>query len=163
LAVTAFPEFFDEQRERLLAHAYALTGDMELSEDLIQEVMIRTWRRWHRVSRMDKPSAWAHKVLRNLAVDSWRNKSVRRRYETPFESIPPPDVGHLDVAIALRRLPEPQRTSLILHDVVGLSVVEVASEMRVPEGSVRGWLFRGRQRLAELLEPSPAQVRRERT
>ncbi|MFZ0666877.1 MAG: RNA polymerase sigma factor [Acidimicrobiales bacterium] len=164
LRVSSFPQFFDEQHDRLLAHAYALTGDIELSEDIVQEVMIRAWKRWHYVSRLDLPGSWARKVLRNLAVDNWRNKSVRRRHESIYEPVPPPDVGHLDVANALRRLPELQRTSLILHDVVGLSVAEVASEMSVPEGSVRAWLFRGRQRLAELLEfDSPKTFRKERT
>jgi RNA polymerase sigma-70 factor (ECF subfamily) len=65
--------------------------------------------------------------------------------------IPAPGVGHLDVAKALRQLPDQQRNSLLLHDVVGMSVAEVAVEMGVPEGSVRGWLSRGRRTLAENL------------
>jgi RNA polymerase sigma-70 factor (ECF subfamily) len=67
-----------------------------------------------------------------------------------------PEVGHLDVARALRRLPENQRNALLLHDVVGLSVTEVAAEMQVPEGSIRGWLSRGRRTLATDLNVSNA-------
>ena len=57
-------------------------------------------------------------------------------------------VGHLDVVDALRRLPSDQQRALVLHDVIGLSVAEVARELRVPEGTVRSWLSRGRAALA---------------
>ncbi len=52
---------------------------------------------------------------------------------------------------ALAHLPEPQREALVLHDGLGLSVAEVASELGVPEGTVRSWLSRGRAVLAPIL------------
>jgi RNA polymerase sigma-70 factor (ECF subfamily) len=57
-------------------------------------------------------------------------------------------VGHLDVIEALHRLPRDQQRSLVLHDVVGLSVVEIATELHAPGGTVRSWLSRGRAALA---------------
>jgi RNA polymerase sigma-70 factor (sigma-E family) len=150
-----FDDFFTEQRGSLFAQAYALTGDVEEAQDLLQEVMLRTWRRWDRVSQMDRPSSWAHKVLLNLAVGRWRKRRVHGNLSETDSPIPAPDVGHLDVARALRGLPVAQRNAVLLHDIAGMSVAEVAAEMRVPEGSVRGWLSRGRRTLAVALGMSP--------
>jgi RNA polymerase sigma-70 factor (ECF subfamily) len=149
--VITFDEFFSEHRGSLFAQAYALTGDLDEAQDLVQEVMLRTWQRWDRVSQMDRPSSWARRVLLNLAVGRWRKRRVHRSVNEADTPIPAPGVGHLDVAKALRQLPDQQRNSLLLHDVVGMSVAEVAVEMGVPEGSVRGWLSRGRRTLAENL------------
>jgi RNA polymerase sigma-70 factor (ECF subfamily) len=54
------------------------------------------------------------------------------------------DTRH-DVQEALRTLPVKHRHALLLHHVVGLSVAEVAREMGAPEGTVKSWLFRGRE------------------
>jgi RNA polymerase sigma factor (sigma-70 family) len=56
---------------------------------------------------------------------------------------------HIDVVNALRRLPVDQQRALVLHDVVGLSVVEVAADLEAPQGTVRSWLSRGRTALAK--------------
>jgi RNA polymerase sigma-70 factor, ECF subfamily len=157
--VSTFDDFFAEQRAPLLAQAYALTGDMEEAQDLLQEAMLRTWRRWDRVSEMDRPSSWTRKVLLNLAIGRWRTRRARAGVTLIATPTPPTDVEHLDVARALRRLPGRQRTALLLHDVVGLSVAEVAVEMEVPEGSVRGWLSRGRRTLAGALQVSSSNSR----
>jgi RNA polymerase sigma-70 factor (ECF subfamily) len=154
--VSTFDEFFLEQRGPLFAQAYALTGDVDEAQDLVQEVMLRTWRRWARVGQMERPSSWARRVLLNLAVGRWRKQRVHRVVHDADRPTPAPEVGHLDVARALRRLPDKQRNALLLHDVVGLSVAEVAAEMQAPEGSIRGWLSRGRRTLATALNVSNA-------
>jgi RNA polymerase sigma-70 factor (ECF subfamily) len=45
-----------------------------------------------------------------------------------------------------------QRRAVVLHDIAGLSVAEVALDMGVPEGTVRSWLSRARARIAQALE-----------
>ncbi len=55
-----------------------------------------------------------------------------------------PDACHLNILAALARLPDLQRRAVVLHDVADRTVAEVAAELRVPEGSVRGWLSRAR-------------------
>ncbi len=150
-----FDAFFGEQHKSLLGQAFLLTGDLEESRDLVQEVFLRAWKNWPRVSGMDNPPAWARLVLRNLAIGRWR----RRRGRLP--SIPladdsavtsPPSAEHLDVIRALNDLPEQQRTVLMLHAVAGLSVAETAAEIGAPEGSVRGWLSKGRRTLGTALD-----------
>jgi RNA polymerase sigma-70 factor, ECF subfamily len=146
-----FDSFFSDQGKPLMAAAYALTGDLGESQDLVQDVMLRTWRSWSRVSKMDKPEAWARRVLINLAIGRFRRLRSSRSSGGAELHVPPPDVGHIDVSRALRRLPHKQMNAILLHDVLGLSVVEVAAEMGSPEGSVRAWLSVGRRALAGTL------------
>ena len=114
----------------------------------LQETLLRAWRSWPRLAGYDDPQRWSRRVLHNLAISRWRRKRVRRlyRFVVPTE-VAGPDAAHIYVVNALHRLPVDQQRALVLHDVAGLSVVEVAVELEVPEGTVRSWLSRGRPAL----------------
>jgi RNA polymerase sigma-70 factor, ECF subfamily len=140
--------FFVAAKKSLVGPAYLYTGNIDDAHDLVQEVLVRAWKHWPKVSGYDDPQAWARRVLHNLAVSRWRKHRVRR--STPLPPLPDvaePDSARLDLVNALRRLPLDQQRALILHDVQGLSVVEIAREIGVPEGTVRSWLSRGRTAL----------------
>jgi RNA polymerase sigma-70 factor, ECF subfamily len=147
-----FDEFFAEQRNPLLAQAFALSGNREEAQDLVQEVFSRVWQRWDQVAQMSNPSGWARTVLFNLAMGRYRRLRTQARHvQSVVPEVTRDEAAHIDLARALRSLPEKQRAALILHHVVGMPVVLVATEMSSPEGSVRGWLSKGRQTLAKKL------------
>ena len=145
-----YAAFFDAARFSLMGQAFLLTGDTEDARDLVQETLLRAWKSWSRLSSYEDPHQWARRVLHNLAVSRWRRERVRKvlRFHAPTQ-VAGPDASHLDVVNALRLLPMDQRRALILHDVAGLSVIEVAAEIGAPEGTVRSWLSRGRNALAK--------------
>ena len=113
---------------------------------------MRAWLRWESVSAYDDPEAWVRRVAHNLAVSRWRKtkKLVLRsempqsRTEIPGEKVP--------IISALQALPVAERRAVVLHHVAGLAVVDVAKELRAPEGTVKSWLSRGRARLAAELD-----------
>lgn len=148
-----FDAFFRESKRPLLAMAFVLTGDLAAAQDLTQEALLRAWMRWSRISKYDDPRAWARRVLYNLAVSKSRNDRVRLQTtgEMP-RSTPAPDETHLMVAAALRSLPKDQVRALVLHDGAGLSISEVAADMKVPEGTVKSWLSRGRASAAKAMD-----------
>ena len=152
-----YERFFEVARDSLMGQAFLLTGDIEESRDLVQEVLLRVWRQWPRICKFDDPQAWARRVLHNLAIGRWRHDRVRRRWHGAVPTTTPgPGVGHLDLVRALHRLPVKQQRALVLHDVVGLSVTEIAADLAVPEGTVRSWLSRGRALIAAELGLMPA-------
>jgi len=142
--------FFIVAKASLMGQAYLLTGDVEEARDLVQETLLRAWKNWSRIVGYEDPHRWSRRVLHNLAISRWRRERVRRlsRFVAPAE-VAGPDAAHIDVVNALRRLPADQQRALVLHDVAGLSVVEVAAELEAPEGTVRSWLSRGRTSLAK--------------
>jgi RNA polymerase sigma-70 factor, ECF subfamily len=148
----SFDDYFRASKKPLLAMAYMITGDIQVAQDLTQEAFLRTWIRWSRVRNYDDPRAWTRKVLRNLIVSKSRSDTVRRsRVESPG-TVAPPDETHLMLAAALRSLPESQMMAIVLHDGAGMSVPEVALTMKVPDGTVKSWLSRGRATAALSLD-----------
>ena len=145
-----FDSFFDASWRRLQGQAYVLTGSRETAQDLTQEALLRAWRRWDSVSTMESPEAWTRKVLQNLCIESWRRS--RRKQPKPeaqfHDEIPD---SHGEIAEAMKSLPGLQAKALLLHDGLGMTVPEVASELEVPEGTVKSWLSRSRKVVAERL------------
>jgi RNA polymerase sigma-70 factor, ECF subfamily len=148
--VHGYEEFFAVSKPSLMGLAYLLTGNVQESQDLVQETLLRAWRDWASIRSYEDPKAWTRRVLHNLAIGKSRRAHVRHAAASRDVRLPCADmpVGHLDVVAALRRLPPDQQRALVLHDVIGLSVIEVAREIGAPEGTVRSWLSRGRAALA---------------
>lgn len=145
-----FDSFFDGSWKRLQGQAYVLTGSRETAQDLTQEALLRAWRRWDTVSKLENPEAWTRKVLQNLCIESWR-KSRRRKLKADVRVHDRIPDSHDEIAQAMRSLPSNQAKALLLHDGLDMSVSEVASELEVPEGTVKSWLSRSRKVVAERL------------
>jgi RNA polymerase sigma-70 factor (ECF subfamily) len=90
----------------------------------------------------------------NLAADHARK--LRRQARAILRMEPPPEAPEVSVETlalvqALRTLPMRQRQAIVLYHLVGLPVEEVAQTMRVPAGTVKSLLSRGRRALAARL------------
>jgi RNA polymerase sigma-70 factor (ECF subfamily) len=150
-----FDEFYVASRGSLLRQLTAMTADPELAADVLQEAYARAWQRWSRVAVLDQPAAWVRRVAWHLAVSHFRRSAIAARLRLLGESgsgiTEVDDV--LDVQAALRLLPAEHRRALVLHELCGLSVAEVAAETGVAQGTVKSRLSRGRAKLGVLLGP----------
>jgi RNA polymerase sigma-70 factor (ECF subfamily) len=149
-----FDELYRTTRDRLAVQLAALTGSHAEANDVVQEAFMRAWLKWETVATYDDPAAWVRRVAHNVAVSRWRRTRRNvlqavvaggRHYEVPEP---------IGIISALQQLPVQQRRAIVLHHVGGLPVVEVAKEMGAPEGTVKSWLSRGRDRLAAELNQS---------
>jgi RNA polymerase sigma-70 factor (ECF subfamily) len=149
-----FDAFYAATSRSLLSQLYGLTGDWAEAADCLQEGYAKAWQRWSMVSKHEAPAAWVRMVAFRLARSRWRRTqhglALHRRHGVP-EDLPGPSPDAVAIAAALRKLPEKQRTALVLHHLADLTVAEVARELDVPEGTVKARLSRGRAALAELL------------
>ena len=137
----AVAAFCRREWPRLVGSLSLFTGDGELAQEIAQETLARVCRDWHKVSNLDAPGAWAHRVALNLARSHYRHRSVARRYGSRVaaaDTVAEPDAT---TAIAVRQavasLPIRQRTALVLRYFADLSVAETAEAMRCPEGTVK--------------------------
>jgi RNA polymerase sigma-70 factor (ECF subfamily) len=73
-----FAAFCEAEWPRLVGALYLSTGDRALAEDLAQETLLRAFANWRRVSRLDAPGGWVHRVSLNL-LRSHRSAWARRR------------------------------------------------------------------------------------
>jgi RNA polymerase sigma-70 factor (ECF subfamily) len=152
-----FDEFYLSTREVVLRQLTAMTLDRELAADVVQEAYARAWQRWPRVSRLGEPLAWVRTVAWRLAVSQFRRRAVASRMMSRLEQGMVDDEASADMAIdvvaALRALSPEHRRVLVLHEMVGMPVREVAAETGVAEGTVKSRLSRARERLGVALGP----------
>jgi RNA polymerase sigma-70 factor, ECF subfamily len=146
-------EVFHVSYRRLVVQLYAVVGDAGEAEDLVQEAFVRASASGSRFDRIDNPEAWLRRTAINLHRNRWRKlrnfSRIRPQLETRSD-LPGLD-EHLVVVDAMRRLPEAHREVLALHYLADLPVLEIASTLGVPEGTVKSRLMRGREALAALL------------
>src|SRR5258706_9200252 len=71
-----FDEYVAARLPALLRFATAVTGDRALAEDVTQEVLLRAHGRWRRISAMERPEAYLHRMVTNEYL-SWRRRWAR--------------------------------------------------------------------------------------
>jgi RNA polymerase sigma-70 factor (ECF subfamily) len=153
----SFDEFYLATRSAVLGQVTAMTLDRELAADNVQEAYTRAWQHWPRVSRLDDPTSWVRTVAWRLAVSQYRRRTVadralRRLARDSSEAEMAAEVG-LDVIVALRALSQEHRRVLVLYEMVGKSVREIAAETGVAQGTVKSRLSRARQQLSLAMGP----------
>ena len=143
--------------------AYKFVGKHDEAEDLAQEIFLKIFKSLDTFDRRANFQTWLTSVSRNLCIDHYR--SVRKERETIDRDISAndltpasPDAGPIaaleqrDRVTLLRQalagLPETLRTAVILRDLQELSYQEIADRLRLPEGTVKSRINRGRTELA---------------
>lgn len=165
--------FQDKRFERLLSRhwdslrrmAIRLTGDPDVAEDLLQDLVERATPRRDEILALDNPRAWLGRVLYRLFVDQWRHERAgpdvdadsEVEAQAPADARDVPD-AEFDRALtrerlqaALEQLSPGMRDVVLLHDVEGYTLVEVAEIVETPVGTLKSRLHRGRARLRGLL------------
>jgi RNA polymerase sigma-70 factor (ECF subfamily) len=175
----AFGELVRRHRDRLWAVAVRTTGDPEDASDALQDAFVSAFRNAGSFRGEAAVTTWLHRVVVNACLDRMRRRRARPTVPLPEED---GETGHRGVAdprddldrlelrmeidLALRALPDDQRSAIVLVDVEGLSVAEAAAVLGIPEGTVKSRCSRGRARLAVALRglrnpDAPADVRPE--
>jgi RNA polymerase sigma-70 factor (sigma-E family) len=153
-----FREFFAAQFARLRRLGFWLTGDWAQAEELAQDAMVRTYRRWRWVRRYDHPEEYARKVLLNRHRSLLRRALVEARYRArsrPEDAYSPEASDDaLVLWAATLKLPPRQRAVLVLRYREDLSVAAVARLLGIPDGTVKTLARRGLARLRDELATS---------
>jgi RNA polymerase sigma-70 factor (sigma-E family) len=150
-----FTAYVRERRASLYATAYHLTGDRFEAEDLLQSALLSTYRAWDRITDKAALGGYLRRTMTNLHISAWRRRKLN---EYPTEELPEAP-GEQDTMRgtelrtvlwqALARLPEQQRTMLVLRYYEGRTDPEIADTLNISVGTVKSSIWRTLRRLRE--------------
>ena len=139
------------QLRRFLA---SLCGDAALADDIAQEALVRAYVMYDRFSGNFK--AWLFRIAYNCFIDNLR------RVSPPAVDLTAPEALHVagneesdaafrheDLKRALSKIPEKERTAIVLHYFEDLPIKDIATIMDIPAGTVKYYLSVGRNHLKE--------------
>jgi len=157
----AFEELVRRTSRLVFARLFLETGDSHQSEDLLQETLLTAYRTLGQLTKPDKFRSWLLKIAQNLAIDAARRESRKKRTPEPqivklrqdaVVMLRPEEYAEKEelrqqVLEVLRELPEEYRLPLTLRYLVGADYETIQAQMGLSNGSLRGLLHRGMERL----------------
>ena len=165
----AYIELVRRYRDRLMTFVFRFLGDMDLSEDIVQDTMVKVYTHKHYYKEIAKFSTWIYTIAGNFAKTELRKRKRRkvtllshmntddRKYEIPSTELKSEDIvqgeyAERDIQKAILQLPLHFRTVVILRDIQELSYEEISKIVNVPLGTVKSRINRARLQLQQTLK-----------
>ena len=164
----AWEDIVSNFSRRIFNLAYRFTSSIDAAEDLTQDVFIRIYRTLDQYdSKQGDLSNWLMRLARNLIIDDYRHRQ-RNPQNTMADAVDDHQY-HLraagtsahkemerkelasQVQEGIDKLPEDLKTCVILRDIEELSYQDIVDVLKIPEGTVKSRINRGRIELAKIL------------
>jgi RNA polymerase sigma-70 factor (ECF subfamily) len=158
---TAFQFLVKRHKEKVRNIVYITMNNSALVDDIAQEVFITIYRNLKHFRFESQFTTWLYRITVNKCKDYLRKMNVRKIF-LPIEEgneigESPTPVENKDVSKivnnAISKLPVKLRMPLILKDIEGFSYQEISETLNCEMGTVKSRIFRGRERLKEILKP----------
>lgn len=169
----AFRVLVERYQGRAWRMATRILGDPDLARDAVQEGFLKAYGSLERFEGRSGFYTWLYRLIFNLCIDMKRRDRSGRTVEWDDEvardvasGSPADPVGRElgapaqalargqlreALAVAIEKLPEDARRTLLLREVDGLSYAEIAESLGIPKGTVMSRLHHARRRVRELL------------
>jgi RNA polymerase sigma-70 factor (ECF subfamily) len=165
---SAWEDLVRVHTRRVYTLCYRFTGSDSEAQDLTQEVFLRIFRTLQSFRSAEGSFAtWLARLTRNLLIDHYRRRHQDRVTDSIEEQLPLLGEGPATssrpegivvgreaseiLQIALQKLSPELREAVILRDLQDMEYREIASVLKIPEGTVKSRLNRGRAELARVL------------
>ena len=164
----AWEEIVQTYTRRIYNLAYRFTSRADAAEDLTQEVFIRVYRSLEQYNpKQGDLQNWLMRLARNLVIDDYRKRQrapqdeaaddledhqyhLRAAGATAQREMERRELG-VQVQAGIDKLSPDLRTCVILRDIEELSYQEIVDLLKIPEGTVKSRINRGRIELAKIL------------
>ena len=158
----AFDELMRRYKRPLVNFIFHMLGNAQDADEVAQDVFVRMYQNVDTYRPQTKFSTWLFAVARHAAIDRIRCRS-RHRTESiesapeivavsgTAEEVNAREIGD-QIAAAVAKLPEDQRTAIVLSEYHGMTYAEIAGVMRCSEKSVESRLYRARLTLRAALQ-----------
>ena len=160
----AYIELVNRYKDKLINFIFNYLGDIESSEDVVQETMIKLYQKKHYYKEIAKFSTWLYTIAKNLANTELRKRKQRKTtllsqfskddkmYDLPSndnevgQEIQTEIVSKI-IREAVDQLSEKFKTVITLRDIQQLSYEDISEIIDVPIGTVKSRINRARLQL----------------
>jgi RNA polymerase sigma-70 factor, ECF subfamily len=153
-------ELFAKHQGEIYAYLLRMLRDPELAADLTQDAFVKAYRAYDSLQKPDNARAWLYQIAHRVALDDLRRRRIVRFIPLVGETRgSAPSAEHLamdarlsgELQRALERIPERQRSALLLAELHDLTGVELAAALGVSHVAARALLTRARESLRQAL------------
>ena len=159
----AFNQIMRNHEDRVFSVCLRIMGNRELALDAVQETFLTAFRKASQFKGNSALGTWIYRIAVNTCYDHLR-KQKRRAADPIPDHLDPADPSAEDamdsaalrpeLRRALEALPEDFRSAVVLADIEGLGLNQVAEIVGAPVGTVKSRVYRGRRLLADMLRES---------
>ncbi len=161
--IAAFEELFSSNYTHIYNLCYRMMRSSEDAEDMLQESMLKAWRKLKSFNKSSSFSTWLHRIAVNTCLDAIRkrkdNKKSLEQMNEYGKELVDSSAGDFDeravqrqtIENALMLLKERDRVIIVLRDIQGYSYEEMAEILECPLGTVRSRLSRARKSIVKIL------------
>ena len=160
----AYTELVNRYKDKLINFIFNYLGDLESSEDVVQETMIKLYQKKHYYKEIAKFSTWLYTIAKNLANTELRKRKQRKTtllsqfskddktYDLPSNDPEPgqeiqTNIVNKIIRNAVDQLSEKFKIVIVLRDFQGLSYEDISEVINVPIGTVKSRINRARLQL----------------
>src|SRR6476469_3525359 len=155
---SAFETIVDRYQGRLLGFCRQMLGSTEDAEDVLQEVFVNAYKAMLRDEREINLRPWLYRIARNRSLNHLRKPTADA--QESMDMVPAVEASSTaekvhnreefrQLLVDVKKLPETQRSALLLREMDALSYEEIAAAMETTVPSVKSLLVRARISLAE--------------
>lgn len=153
-------DLFARHQHEIYAYLLRMLRDPDLAADLTQDAFVKAYKVYDSLQKPENARAWLYQIAHRVALDDLRRKRIVRFVPLVGETrSTSPSAEHLamdarlssDLQRALERIPERQRSALLLAELHDLTGVELAAAMGVSHVAARALLTRARESLRQAL------------
>lgn len=167
----AYGRLVELHQDRIYASVLRIVRDEHRAFDIVQEAFVQAYRAIDTYEDRAKFSTWLYRIAMNLITSHHRHDSAQKRggsqtrTSLDVEGMPEPGSGERDpgekaaageigviVRAAIDELEDEYREVIVMRDLQDLSYEEIAEMLKVPPGTVRSRLHRGREKLKDKLK-----------
>ncbi len=162
MQMNQFMELVLPYKDKLFRFAFRILGDRFEAEDVVQEVLIKIWKKKDQFLGITNKEAWCMTLTRNLAIDKTRARKkvktsdidgyfhIKDKTMTPDRATESSDTM-IQIRKVINELPVKQRDVLHLRDVEGFTYQEISDITGLKVDQVKVYLHRARKILREKL------------
>ena len=146
----AFTEAVNEMVQTLYRVSCSQLSIEADREDAVQETLRRAWEKRASLKNDRHLKTWVIRILINVCHDIQRERQRMIPTEKTPEPVMQAPADTVDLRDCLFQLDERERIPIILHYIEGYEVMQIAAILRIPPGTVKSRLARGRRQLKDV-------------